>query len=209
MLSQDPRYLRCQTQWHPPFNVQQEPPPQSLVPASRSSPSFPAPHQQWQSSTSCRSPNLSLTSDPFVQMFQLINESNIKMQQESVVKQQQVFTDYLQTESTLRKEQIALMQKQLDALIALTPSKACVPPTHFQPNSVDGISFNSTVPQQDPRQMTPENPLPLPSQQPASLSMPIQSNQEQPSASYLIQIAHQQVTIPSHTRTESQQIPDS
>ena len=56
--------------------------------------------------------------------------NTILKQQESLVKQQQVFTDYLQTESTLRKEQTALMQKQLNALIALAPSKARVPSAH-------------------------------------------------------------------------------
>ena len=180
MLTQDPRYLRCQTQWHPPFNVMQGPPPsQFLAPTSNHAPPSPSLHQQSQNSTGHRSPNSTLTSDPFVQMFQLINKSNTKMhnailkQQESIAKQQQAFTDFLQTESTLQKEQTTLVQKQLDALIALAPAKVQVPPTHFQPNSVDGISFDSIAHQQDPR--------PTSNQQSTSAPIPVTSNQELPS----------------------------
>ena len=38
--------------------------------------------------------------------------------------------------------------------------------------------------------------------------MPVQSNQEQLLASYLVPIAYQQVKIPSCIRTKSQQLPD-
>ena len=38
------------------------------------------------------------------------------------------------------------MQKQLEAIIALAPTKARVPQTHFEPSSIDGISLATTVP---------------------------------------------------------------
>ena len=40
--------------------------------------------------------------------------------------QQKFFTEYLITESALQKEQTALTQKQLNAILALTPSKTRV-----------------------------------------------------------------------------------
>ena len=99
----------------------------------------------------CRSPSLTITLDPIVSLIQSINESNSKLhsaiikQQEALVNQQNVFTKYLHDESSLCKEQTALLQKQLNAIITLAPTKARVPSDHFQPSSVDGISFASST----------------------------------------------------------------
>ena len=132
------RQLRSQTQWHPTLNQwhglrndaftnrNSQPADINLQPPVYQ----PADH---------RSHSSTLTSDPYIRLIQSINESNTKLhsaiikQQEVLVNQQKFFTEYLITESTLRKEQTNLMQKQLNAILALAPSKERVPPAHFHP----------------------------------------------------------------------------
>ena len=78
MFTQDPRYTRRQTQWLPPFNPVQGPPhPQTAASTSTHAPPSPSLHMQSHISTGRKSPNSTLTSDPFLRMFQLINKSNI------------------------------------------------------------------------------------------------------------------------------------
>jgi hypothetical protein len=146
----EPTLNRRDTQWHTLF--QQSPsttvPPHPPAPARfHERLSAPAPQQQ-QQNRQLHSPSTISTIDPFISLFQAITDSNnhlhnaICKQQETLLKQQQTLREFLTKESQLCRQQTALLQKQLDAIIALAPPQHRVPATHFQPE--DGISFAST-----------------------------------------------------------------
>ena len=182
MPTQDQRQLRRQTQWHPPFNQSQGPPNNAFMNRySQPDMDFQPPVHQ---PADHRSPSSTLTSDPYICLVQSINESNTKLhsaiikQQEILVNQQKFFTEYLITKSTLQKEQTNLMHKQLHTILALAPSKERVPPAHFQPSSVHGISFvtASNKPDQPPLS---QEPAPQPPSY-IQTETPLQENQSLP-----------------------------
>ena len=148
-LTQDPQYTRNQTQWHPPFHHH----PTSISRNATSSARYLPPpelHVLAQHQTGQKSPSSMLTSDPFITLFQTISDINIKLhdiilkQQETLVEQQCTLTEFLQMETKLCRDQAVLMQKQLDAIMALAPTTAQVSKSHFEPSSVDEISFASS-----------------------------------------------------------------
>ena len=131
-LTEDLRYIRCQTRWHPMFPHHQ----QGLIPHSATSMSRHSPPNLvtqalsvGQQNTDSRSPNSTPTSDLFICLIKSINKSNLKLhhtiikQQETLKNHQKVLTPYLYTESSLQKDHTTLMQKQLNAIIALVHAK--------------------------------------------------------------------------------------
>ena len=160
LLTREQKYLRCQTQWHPLCNQQQETPNQNFGATVNQHSQQNMDTQHGRPVAGRRSPSSTLTSDPIISLIKSINKSTSKLhssiikQQEALVNQQNVFTKYLHNESSLRKEQNALLQKQLNAIIALAPAKARVSSDHFQPSSVDSILFASSTNQ-------PEHPSTL------------------------------------------------
>ncbi len=106
-MTQDPRYFRRRTQWHPPFGQLQGTIHHAAPSTLRHSPPKlinQAPPEGLQNAGR-RSPNSTLTPDPYIRLIQSINESNAKLhdaiikQQETLANHQKILTDYLQTES--------------------------------------------------------------------------------------------------------------
>ena len=143
-------------------------------------------------------------------MFQVINENNTKLY-DATLKQQETMTNYLKSKSEQRKVHTVLMQKQLDAIIALVPKKPRVPPSHFQSSSIDGISFASSTVHQENVPVAPALSMAQPDQPPVStpldtttwmnahlqvLSVPHTSNQDTVHFCILTSTTTQVLSIP-------------
>ena len=147
--SHAPRSQRRQTQWHPSFSAQSEPSselygfqPDSLPATSRNIP--------------CYNPRLLSTAtdtDLLINLFHKINDSTnrlsnaIILQQETLIQQQQTLSEFIRTDATFRREQNEIMHRQLETILSLVPKPVVVrvPPSHFEPNKADGISFDTNT----------------------------------------------------------------
>ena len=94
IITQDHGYNRRQTQWYLPYQPGPTPTVHQTMaqPASNIQP--PSNPDRFNPVAGCKSPNSTLTPDPIITMYQVINENNTKLY-DAILKQQETMTTYL------------------------------------------------------------------------------------------------------------------